>query len=93
MTNKFLVHAKSDHVGVATDDLKKNETVDGVFMDSNGKITVKANEDVPLGHKIALSNLKKGEKVIEYGEPIGQATQDIKKGDHVHVHNIKTMRW
>jgi len=38
-----------------------------------------------------LKEIKKGEKVIKYGEPIGQATTDIKKGEHVHVHNIKSI--
>ena len=44
--------------------------------------------DVPAGHKIALADIKKGEKVIKYGYPIGVATQDIKKGDFVHTHNL-----
>ena len=36
------------------------------------------------------NNIKKGENIIKYGYPIGHATEDIKKGDHVHTHNIKT---
>ena len=43
---------------------------------------------MPAGHKIALADIKKGEKVIKYGYPIGVATQDIKKGDFVHTHNL-----
>lgn len=43
-----------------------------------------------MGHKIALRDIKKGEDVIKYGYPIGHATEDIKAGDHVHTHNIKT---
>jgi (2R)-sulfolactate sulfo-lyase subunit alpha len=93
MVNKFLIHAKEDYVGVATDDIRKDETVEGTYMDTNQKTSLKAIEDVSLGHKIALRDIKKGEKIIEYGEPVGQATKDIKKGEHVHVHNIKTMRW
>jgi (2R)-sulfolactate sulfo-lyase subunit alpha len=93
MANKFLIHAKDDYVGVATNDIKKDESVNGVYLDSGKDITVKAIEDISLGHKIALRDIKKGEKIIEYNEPIGQATQEIKKGEHVHVHNIKTMRW
>jgi len=92
MVNKFLIHAKEDYVGVATDDIRKDETVEGTYMDTNQKTSLKAIEDVSLGHKIALRDIKKGEKIIEYGEPVGQATKDIKKGEHVHVHNIKTMR-
>ncbi len=42
------------------------------------------------GHKYALFDIKAGENVIKYGNPIGHATQDIKKGEHVHTHNLST---
>ena len=42
------------------------------------------------GHKYALRDIKKGENIIKYGSPIGHATCDIKKGEHVHTHNTKT---
>lgn len=46
--------------------------------------------DVNTGHKSAICDIKKGEKVIKYGYPIGVATEDIKKGEHVHSHNLHT---
>ena len=42
------------------------------------------------GHKYAVRDIKKGENVIKYGQPIGHATENIKKGGHVHTHNLKT---
>jgi len=42
------------------------------------------------GHKYAVRDIKQGEEVIKYGQPIGIAQKDIKKGDHVHSHNMKT---
>ena len=50
------------------------------------------NVDVNLedGHKYALRDIKKGENIIKYGNPIGHATEDIKAGEHVHTHNVKT---
>ena len=50
------------------------------------------NVDINLenGHKYALCDIKEGENIIKYGNPIGHATEDIKKGDHVHTHNVKT---
>ena len=49
------------------------------------------NVEVRLdGHKYALSDIKKGENVIKYGSAIGHATCDIKAGEHVHTHNLKT---
>ena len=46
--------------------------------------------NVENGHKYAIKDIKKGENVIKYGCPIGHATEDIKSGDHVHTHNLKT---
>ena len=59
------------------------------------KINEKDNVAVQLegelnGHKVALRDIKKGENVIKYGYPIGHALEDIKAGEHVHTHNIKT---
>ena len=42
------------------------------------------------GHKYAIRPIKKGENIIKYGNPIGHATEDIKNGEHVHTHNVKT---
>ena len=92
-TTKFLIHAQGDQVGVAVEDIKPGENSEGVYMDSGKRISVTSKDPVPLGHKIALVNLKKGDKVIEYGEQIGAVTQDIPVGAHVHVHNIRTQRW
>ena len=59
------------------------------------KINEKDNVAVQLegelnGHKVALIDIKKGENVVKYGYPIGHALEDIKAGEHVHTHNIKT---
>lgn len=50
------------------------------------------NVDINLedGHKYAICDIKAGEDIIKYGNPIGHATVDIKKGEHVHTHNVKT---
>ena len=47
-------------------------------------------EDIPQGHKIALVDLKEGENVIKYGYPIGHVTTDVKAGEWLHTHNVKT---
>jgi altronate hydrolase len=46
--------------------------------------------DIPVGHKVALRTIGVGDDVIKYGAPIGHATQAIRPGEHVHVHNLKT---
>ena len=47
-------------------------------------------DDIPTGHKLALSDIATGENVVKYGFPIGHATADVAKGKHIHVHNLKT---
>jgi (2R)-sulfolactate sulfo-lyase subunit alpha len=90
---KFLVHESSDTVGVATEDIKADETAQGLFMDSQENVEVKALSDIPLGHKIALKDFAVGDTVLKYGHDIGKVVADIKLGDHVHIHNLKTKRW
>jgi (2R)-sulfolactate sulfo-lyase subunit alpha len=93
LSTKALIHAHQDFVAVATDDISKNEDITAVYMDDGKETSVKSREDIALGHKIALKNIGKGDKVIEYGEVIGAATKDIVTGDHVHTHNLKSLRW
>ena len=47
---------------------------------------------IPSGHKIAVKQIRKGDQVLKYGHVIGNATQDIRPGDHVHVHNVMSNR-
>jgi (2R)-sulfolactate sulfo-lyase subunit alpha len=90
---QFLVHEKSDNVGVATVDIKAGETAKGLFMDSQAQIDMKALNDIPLGHKIALIDFKVGDTVLKYGHDIGRIVADTAAGAHVHIHNLKTKRW
>lgn len=76
-----------DNVMTALADVAAGEEVK---LKSKGKEnTYKCNQDIPFGHKIAIEDIKKGDKIIKYGEPIGSATQNIKKGDWVHTHNVR----
>jgi (2R)-sulfolactate sulfo-lyase subunit alpha len=90
---QFLVHEKADTVGVATVDIKAGEKAKGLYMDSQQPIEVKAPKDIPLGHKIAIKEHRVGDAVIKYGHDIGKVVAEIKVGDHVHIHNLKTKRW
>lgn len=89
----FLVHEKADSVGVATVDLKAGEISAGTYMDDQSNVEIKALQDIPLGHKIALKNHAEGDTILKYGNDIGKVVAAIKKGDHVHTHNLKTKRW
>ena len=82
--NKVIQINPCDNVGVAIENIKKNEIIHTL----ENQIVVL--DDIPKAHKIALCNIRQGEVVIKYGYTIGLATTNIKAGSHVHEHNIKT---
>ena len=83
--NELIRIHPADMVAVALQPLAKGAdlSVDGISL-------VLAN-DTPMGHKVALRDIRKGEPVIKYGFPIGEATEDIPKGGHIHTHNLHTL--
>lgn len=90
----FLVHEEGDVVGVVTvEGVQAGQELTGWIMAEDKTITIKVNSDIPIGHKIALKDLNVGDTVIKYGTDIGKVVAPIKKGDHLHVHNVKTKRW
>lgn len=90
----FLVHNKDDSVGVVViEDAAKGKELTGWVMDIDETITVTALDAIPLGHKVALTDIAEGDTVIKYGHDIGKAIAGIGRGRHAHVHNIKTKRW
>ncbi len=78
--DKAIIINPRDNVGVALFELNKGETFGNIEIINN----------IPEKHKFALTHIAKGENVIKYGYPIGRATTDIKKGDHIHTHNLIT---
>jgi (2R)-sulfolactate sulfo-lyase subunit alpha len=94
MTTHFIVHDAKDTVGVVVvEDVKPGMRLEGWVMEGDKTIHVEALDAVPLGHKIALGDIKNGDTILKYGNDIGRAVADIGKGRHVHVHNVKTKRW
>jgi (2R)-sulfolactate sulfo-lyase subunit alpha len=90
----LLVHGKKDTVGVVVvEGLKAGTDMLCVVTADNSQFRMKAKMDVPIGHKIALTDIRSGDTVWKYGQDIGRAVADIKQGEHVHVHNLKTKRW
>lgn len=79
MSKLFKINDK-DNVAVALEELKKGEIIDNIEL----------LDDIPFGHKVLLNDLKSGENIIKYGNPIGHLTVDCKKGEHIHEHNLKT---
>ncbi len=84
---KALRMSPKDNIAILLEDIKKGEDCD--YGDRNHQ---KANQDIPFGHKIALTDIKTGEDIVKYGHIIGYATQHINQGDWVHNHNIRSDR-
>jgi len=87
----LFIHDESDNVAVALRDLAPGEILEIEIGSKTEKIEVK--EPIPFGHKIAIRDIEKGSNIIKYGEVIGIATDKIVKGSHVHVHNIRSLRY
>jgi len=85
-----VVMNEIDSVATVTKNTSAGECITYVLNDKT--ISIKSNVDIPIYHKIAIKDLKKGESVLKYGERIGYATDDIKTGDYVHTHNLSNAK-
>lgn len=91
---QLLVHDNKDTVGVVVvEGLKAGTDMLCVVTHDNSDFHLIAKMDIPIGHKVALRDIASGDTIWKYGQDVGVAKADIAKGEHVHVHNIKTKRW
>ena len=86
---RALVLDAGDSVATLIDNGAVGETCQ---LKGEGKGTVRLAADIPYGHKVAIKPIAKGDVVLKHGEDIGQATAEIKVGEHAHVHNIESRR-
>ncbi len=89
MKAKAIMIDAKDNVATALSDLHAGEII---VVKGGVDGEVKVLQDIQFGHKFATGPIGKGEEVVKYGETIGRATANIKKGEHVHVHNIESLR-
>lgn len=83
MLKTILLHP-TDNVRVVRQDIHKGD------QEAWKEQIIQFNQDIALGHKVAAKEIHPGEPIIKYGVPIGSATQNIKQGAHVHLHNMKS---
>ncbi len=89
-----VLHDPSDSVAVVVvEGVKAGTALTGLILDEDKTLNFECVQDIPLGHKVALKDMAVGDTVIKYGVDIGKVVQPIKRGQHAHVHNIKTKRW
>jgi (2R)-sulfolactate sulfo-lyase subunit alpha len=90
----FVLHDAKDTVAVVVvEGVKAGAAMTGWIMDEDRMINVQAQQDIPIGHKVALKDMTVGDTVLKYGIDMGKVVANIKAGQHAHVHNIKTKRW
>ena len=85
-----IVISEQDSVATATRNIKAGEKVTVSSGGEEYELLVK--DDIKFLHKFALKNIKKDEKVLKYGWVIGRATRNISQGEHVHIHNLQSLR-
>ena len=89
MRNAMIIDVK-DNVAVAIEPIAKGDNA--VYVCEGREVSLPALEDITIYHKLATRDIAKGEPVVKYGEHIGIASNDIKAGEHVHVHNVEGHR-
>jgi altronate dehydratase small subunit len=90
MSAQAIVMNEKDNVATALKPFHKGTKAS---VEVQGRLQkVMLLSDIPMGHKFALKDMEEGEAVIKYGEPIGQSTAKIIRGEHVHVHNVASQK-
>ena len=83
----FQIH-EQDNVATALSDLRAGEVR---LLGDAVAARVFAIEEIPNGHKLALRDIARGERIVKYGVPIGCATADIRAGSWVHLHVMRSL--
>ena len=90
----FVLHDARDNVAVVVvEGVTAGMAMTGWIMDEDRMIGVQAQQDIPIGHKVALKDMAVGDTVWKYGIDMGKVVAPVQTGQHAHVHNIKTKRW
>jgi altronate dehydratase small subunit len=90
MKPKAILIDTKDNVATAFQDLKAGDNVTVALEGREATTTLL--QDIPFGHKFALSNIELHQPVTKYGEAIGLAIEPIKAGQHVHIHNMESQK-
>jgi altronate dehydratase len=85
---QFIILDTKDNVATALADLKVGFILEDPILSQ----TVMLREMIPHGHKVALCDLGCGETVFKYGVEIGLMTAEAKRGELIHVHNLRSNR-
>jgi len=90
MAKMGIIMNSLDNVVTALEDIAEGEEIE--YKIGKKKYSLKVKQFIPKGHKVAIKSINAGEKIIKYGVPVGQAKFDIEIGEHVHIHNVRSLR-
>ncbi|MDC3030379.1 UxaA family hydrolase [Candidatus Pelagibacter sp.] len=94
MATHIIIHDQKDNVGVVVvEKVSPKQDCSCWIMENDGSSNIQSMDEIQLGHKIAMTDLQEGDTILKYGHDIGKVIKSIKKGEHVHVHNVKTKKW
>ena len=94
MATEIIIHDQNDNVGVVViEKITPKQECTCWIMENDSSTSIQSKDEIPLGHKIAMNDLSEGDTILKYGHDIGKVVKPIKKGEHVHVHNVKTKKW
>ena len=91
MKKAIQIH-QEDNVATVPTEVEASEEVEILSPQGDILLRMKPKENIPSGHKLALTARDKGEKIIKYGEVIGITSQSIAPGDWVHTNNVESDR-
>lgn len=92
MTERITALRIQPRDNVATCVLAQRAGETAAYDDGGAIVTVRLLDDIPFGHKLAIRFIAAGEEIVKYGYPIGRAVRDIQPGEHVHIHNVGSLR-
>tara|TARA_X000000368_G_scaffold182609_1_gene144212 strand:- start:141 stop:428 length:288 start_codon:yes stop_codon:yes gene_type:complete len=93
-STEIIIHDEKDNVGVVViEKITPNQDCSCWIMENDKTVKIQPTNEIPLGHKIAMVDLNEGDTILKYGHDIGKVVKTIKKGEHVHVQNVKTKKW
>lgn len=88
--DEIVIMDPEDNTAILKISVNKGQII--TLKNKDVKNIIEVKEDIPFNFKIAIKDIKKGDSILKYGEPIGKAKLDIEKGEMVHVHNIEGLR-
>ena len=90
----IIIHDEKDNVGVVViEKITPKQDCDCWIMENDKSVKIQSMDEIPLGHKIAMTDLNEGVTILKYRHDIGRVVKSIKKGEHVHVHNVISKKW